>query len=214
MGWTTVPTQDGTNDLCKATYKINSDNGGFTFSCWHANMTLVNARAAATDIGLRILQLLPQDAEIFRATLYHWDGVRNSFALRSCRGKGNFGNLKTTPTVENCDNVRSAILIRMEDIDGGVVPRVFNLVPDSVTVANDLLVPVTDVVGFAGPVPPQPVLNDTYAVQFNAFMQALTVQTHHVKKGAVPGGRYQFKPFTNCFVEDVTVKRGGRVFIG
>lgn len=213
MAWLTGTAAD---DIClwKATYKINSDNRGFNFNVWIANKAYADARLAAEDLGKRMIELLPQDAEIFRAVLYKWDLTRNGYALRNCVGKGNYGNLQTTPAVESCDNVRSSILIRLEDADGRPVPRQFNLVPDSVVVANDLVNPVTDVVGFAGPLPALPVSNDTYAVQFNAFLKALVYETHHVQKNPKAGGTYKYQNWSNAYVTDVSVKRGGRVFIG
>lgn len=212
MAWTAATTVN-LNGLWFGVYKINSDQGGFTFKIAVANKDEAGARAVGEDIGKRIIQLLPQDAEVFRATMYCADSVRNGMALRNCIGQGNYGNLKTTPTVEKCDNSHSSLEIRLEDVDLGVVPRKFNLLPDSVSAADDLINPVTDVVGLPMANPALPVLNDTYAVQMNAFLQSLVYQTVHVQKGFVPGGAYNYKAWKNAYCQALGVKKGGRVSI-
>jgi hypothetical protein len=179
-----------------------------------ANKDEAGARTVAEDIGKRILQLLPQDAEVFRATAYCMDAARNGMALRNCIGQGNFGNLKTTPSVEKCDNSHSAVHMRFEDAELGVIPRKFNLIPDSVSVADDLVNPVTDVVGMPLALPAQPANNDDYPTQMNAFMQAVVFQCVHVQKGFIPGGAYNYKLLKNCYLQGLGVKKGGRVSIG
>lgn len=214
MAW--IPKTTTTlNGLWCAVYKVNSDAGGFNFKIWMADKDEIGARAIGEDIGGRIKQLLPQDAEIYLATAYCMDANRNGMALRDCLGQGNWGNLvvsPATPTVTSCDNSHSAIKIRLEDIDLGVVSRKFNLIPDDVSAKDDLINHANDVVGIPVALPASPVAADTYAQQMNKFMQALVFSTVHVQKGYVPGGAYNYKTLKNCYLRGLTTKKGGRVF--
>ncbi|HLI95890.1 MAG TPA: hypothetical protein VKT72_07360 [Candidatus Baltobacteraceae bacterium] len=204
--------------LWKLVIKINADDAGFTWTSWIANKVQADAQAAGVDIARRIINLLPVDSEIFSARLYRWDDIRNAMALRNAGGDaipvvgaGLYGTLLSTPAPDKCDNVHSAFILRFEDSDLAVVPRKFNLIPDSVTFANDLVAPVTDVVGIPAALPALPASPTTYAAMMTAFMGALLFQTHHVQKGAVPGGAYKWKPWQNCYLNRVAVKKGGRV---
>lgn len=212
MAWTTASSIE-LNGLWALVYKMNSDAGGFTFKAWLAASDKARARTVGEDLGDRIKNLLPTDAEIYFAVAYCMDGSRNAMALRACRGKGLWGSLATPAVETKVDNSHSAIKLRFEDIDLGVVPRKFSLVPDLETTADDTASAVTDVVGIPVAAPAGPLAADTWVQQFNKFMQAFMFYTVHVQKGFIPGGVYKYKAWDNGYTEGLGVKKGGRVFI-
>lgn len=193
-------------------YKINTDNRGFFLNFVVADQAEAAARAVGVDLGVRLLNLLPPDAEIFYAHMSRDDHLRDSRLLPTVIGVGLYA-----PTggggAQTYDQARTSWLFRLESTDGGFVTRKLAPIPDSIVADGLINTAPAAVVAFAGPLPAAPAPGDLWNVIANNFMKAVVLQTHHLQGPHAPGGTYDYNNWINAYHLRIGSKKGGRVFI-
>jgi hypothetical protein len=194
-------------------YKINTDERGFNMGFMVAEVVEATARAVGTDLGKRILALLPSDAEIFYASMSRDDHAKDSRFMPDVIGPGTYTLTGSSPPPSTYDFPRTSLLYRLESTDGQAVTRKFCPLPDDKVNKAALITPISNVVGVPGALPALPLITDAWELIFLNFFKAVVLQTHHVYRAHAPGGAYTYFPWINCYPLRIGSKKGGRVFI-
>lgn len=194
-------------------YKINTDERGFNIGFNVAESVESAARAVGTDLGKRMLALLPADAEIFYAHMSRDDHQKDSRFMPDVIGPGTYVLTGSSPPPSSYDFPRTSLLFRLESGNGSSVSRKFCPLPDDKVAKAALITPVSNVVGTPGTLPALPAGGDAWELTFLNFFKAIVLQTHHVLSAHPPGGAYTYFPWLNCYPLRISSKKGGRVFI-
>jgi len=203
---------DDTGDLWHLNYKINTDFRGFNFKLHVRGANEAAARAIAIRLGLRMLNVLPLDAEIVMATLNKDDSDRDSRMVPDVFGPGLYvaPSPATPPSV--FDNSRTCLNFRLEHSAGSGITRKWAPLPDVPVSAQALTTAIAGMQGIAAGPTDAPGAAASWFLEMKNFIQDIAFSTQAIKSGHAPGGPFKYATFVNAYVMRVDVKRGARVF--
>jgi hypothetical protein len=209
-----TPAPGDSTFLWKLNLKINGPVKGFNFKLWLNALTPALAVVAGNDIAGRVKYLLPQDSEIFTATISKDDHKRDSLMLETAAGPGLYNVASSGGSLSSCDTDEAALLIRFEHRDGSSDTKKFCPIPDNCITKRALVSAFALNSSYAIPIANPAVPSDitAWVTNFGGLIQSILFNSVHVSSGHTPGGPYNYALWTKAIPLRVGRKKGGRAF--
>lgn len=201
----------GVGTLWHGIYKINSESRSFNFKVHFAEIDEAAARDRADKIGKYLKYLMPTSCEMFFASVNKDNTAPDSRFIAGAVGPGLYGTLATPAVETDVDASQTALKIRFEHSEGGVLTRKLCPLPDTVVTGDKLTTPVVGIVAPVVGAIPAPGAGADWFAELTNFLKYLCVNTHHVKGGHAPGGNYTYFNWAAIIPTKIGKKKGGSV---